>query len=163
MPINTQEKAVSNPVPDDFDYIEDCAHKIAEYAKNGIAYSGCFDGNEINEVVEKLKENGFRPTQRPHCKLPALMVHWDNLLKESGYPVMWFSKRIKGRRTVVRAVAGALFTNNGKILEHYIRLFSDSETEDYERDHSYNNGKILEYYIRLFSDSETEDYERNHS
>ena len=138
MPIKHARKAVSNPVPDDFDYIEDCARRIAECAKNGIGYSGWFDGSEINEVVEKLKENGFRPTQRPHCKLPSLMVHWDNLLKESGYPVMWFSKRIKGRRTVVRAVAGALFTftNNGKILKHYIRLFSDSETEDYERNHS---------------------------
>lgn len=136
MPIKHARKAVSNPVPDDFDYVEDCAHRIAEYAKNGIGYSGCFDGSEINEVVEKLKEKGFRPTQRPHCKLPALMVHWDNLLKESGYPVVWFSKRVKGRRTVVRAVAGAVFTNDGKILEHRIRLFSDFETENYEKNHS---------------------------
>lgn len=51
-------RAVSNPVPDDF------ACRIAEHAaKNAVGYSGYFKtGSEVNEVVENLKEKGFRPT-----------------------------------------------------------------------------------------------------
>ena len=121
MLIDAREKAVSNPpTPDDF------ACRIAEHAAKTVGYSGYFNGSEVNEIVAKLEEKGFRPIQRPHCKLPALMTHWDSLLKKSGYPVIWLSKRVKGRR-VVRAVVGAHFTDM-----YCIRLFGDFETKYYE-------------------------------
>jgi hypothetical protein len=126
-------EAVSTPEPDDFNPIEDRASRIAEYAENGTGYNGRFENtSEMNEVIEKLEEKGFRPTQRPR-KLPALMIYWDNLLKESGHPVTWFSKRVKGRRTVVRAVAGSYFVDDE--LEHWIILFGDIMTAEYEKNH----------------------------
>ena len=126
MLIDAREKAVSNPpTPDDF------ACRIAEHAAKTVGYSGYFNGSEVNEIVAKLEEKGFRLTQRPHHRLPALMVYWDSLLKKSG-PVVWLSKRVKGRRTVIRAVVGAHFTEDGNELMHCIRLFGDFETKYYE-------------------------------
>ena len=137
MKFKIHARKASNPEPGDFDYIEECACRIAERAgKKAVGYSGYFENaNDMNGVIEKLIEQGFRPTQRPHCKLPALMVYWDNLLKGSGYPAIWLSKRVKGRRTVVRAVAGAHFINNEQ-LALCIRLFGDIETREYEENHS---------------------------
>ena len=130
MLIDAREKAVSNPAPTPDDF----ACRIAEHAaKKAVGSSGYFNASEVNEIVAKLKEKGFRLTQRPHHRLPALMTYWDSLLKESGYPVVWLSKRVKGRRTVIRAVAGAHFTENGNELMHCIRLFGDFDTEHYEK------------------------------
>ncbi len=123
------ERVALNPVD-----IEDYVREIAECAaKKAVGYYGYLNASEVNEIVTKLKEKGFRPTQRPHHRLPALMTHWDSLLKKSGYPVVWLSKRVKGRRTVVRAVVGAYFTENGNELEYCIKLFGDFETKEYER------------------------------
>ena len=119
------ERAIPKPVD-----IEDCTCRIAECAAETVGYSGYFNASEVNEIVAELKEKGFRLTQRPHHRLPALMTYWDSLLK-SGYPVVWLSKRVKGRRTVVRAVAGAHFTENGNELMHCIRLFGDADIEHY--------------------------------
>ena len=82
--------------------------------KNVPGSSHYFDFNEtaFKVGIALLEKDGYHQIQRPHRKLPALMDYWEKTLKETGYPVTWYSKRIKGRRTVVHAVAGAHFIND---------------------------------------------------
>ncbi len=94
-----------------------------------------FDETAFKVGITLLEKDGYHQIQRPHRKLPALMDYWEKTLKETGYPVTWYSKRIKGRRTVVHAVAGAHFINDGKFMTYCIRVFGDFETEEYEKNH----------------------------
>ena len=96
-----------------------------------------YDQNTVafKKGTASLVENGYRPIQRPHRKLPALLTYWDKLLKESDCPVTWYSKKIKGRRTAVYAVSGAHYINNGTLLAYCTRIFGDIETAEYEENH----------------------------
>ena len=86
-------------------------------------------------IISLQYVNHYRQIQRPHRKLPALMEYWDKLLKESGHSIKWFSKRIKGRKTAVYAVAGAHYINNGEILAYCIKVFGDYEIKKFQENY----------------------------
>ena len=100
------------------------------------------DKNNWEKGIAALKEDGYYQIQRPHRRLPVIMAIWENVLKKSDCLILWFSKRIKGRRTVVRAVAGAHFVTQRigdekryQTLNYVIKKFSDYEIEEYEKDY----------------------------
>lgn len=97
----------------------------------------------FENCIKQLESEGFHQTQRPHRKLPALMGYWEKRMKGSGYPVKWYSKKIKGRRTVVRAVVGG-----------YVSSYVDGTTNA--------NHPIMIYCVNIFGDREIEEYEKNH-
>ena len=112
---------------------------MLEHFTQGTAYSAYQDRDEIawRNGIKELEDAGFRRTQRPHCKLPDIMTYWGELLKKSGGEIVWLSLRVKGRKTVIRAVAGSHPVGvGGRGYENFfvIRIFGDWEIKHYVAD-----------------------------